>query len=283
MTIAFSCAAVTRLAGAAKRLPIAQLGIRYKGKQRIEITRSMLSDVVKNFRKLDTGELPIDYEHGIEGGEPGQAIPAAGWIKAIDDAPDENGILWGTVEWTRKAAAHIAAKEYKYISPVIDPTVRDNKTGEAQGWTLTSAALTNTPVLKGMPALMLSEAGRVNGIEQEEGRVNGDEWDAVSVEVNERVKQTMAAKGLDYGSAMRALMLADRDLWHRYIEAKARYLSNPDGTRLQQQSGEVALEMHPLVQAKLAASEGRMDYATALKTVLSERPDLERRYKATIR
>lgn len=182
---------VIALADERKRLPIAQLGVRYKGKQRIEITRSMLSDVVKNFRKLDTGELPIDYEHGIEGAEPGQAIPAAGWIKAIDDAPDENGILWGTVEWTRKAAAHIAAKEYKYISPVIDPTVRDNKTGDAQGWTLTSAALTNTPVLKGMPALVLSEAGwdlRGDAEERPKGR---KEQNVKKVILADRVARTV--------------------------------------------------------------------------------------------
>jgi len=281
---AFSCAAVTRLASAAKRLPIAQLGVRYKGKQKIEITRAMLAEVVANFRKRDTGEVPIDYDHSIEtAAGSGDAVPAAGWIKAMDDAPDGEGILWGTVEWTPKAAAMIRTGEYKYISPVIDPTVRDNRTGKPQGWTLTSAALTNTPVLQGMPALVLSDAGRVRGTGQEEGRVSSNEWDAVSVEVNERVKQTMAAKGLGYGPAMQALMLADRDLWRRYNEARIRHLSNPDCARLQQQSAEVSLEMHPLVQAKLAASEGRMDYATALKAVLSERPDLERRYKATLR
>jgi phage I-like protein len=142
------------------RLPIAQLGVRYKGKQRIEITRSMLADVVKNFRKRDTGEVPIDYEHAIElAAGSGDAVPAAGWIKGIDDGPDPEGILWGTVQWTPRAAGMIAAGEYKYVSPVIDPTVRDNKTGEAQGWTLSSAALTNTPVLQGMPALVLSERG----------------------------------------------------------------------------------------------------------------------------
>jgi len=149
------------LADGKARMPIAQLGVRYKGKQKVEITRSMLAEVVANFRKRDTGEVPIDYDHAIElsagGGEP---APAAGWIKAIEDKPDDcDGILWGSVQWTAKAAGMIQAGEYKYISPVIDPSVRDNKTGEPQGWTLTSAALTNQPVLQGMPALVLSEAG----------------------------------------------------------------------------------------------------------------------------
>lgn len=163
---------VIALSAAAARMPIAQLGVRYKGKQKIEITRAMLADVVANFRKLDTGEVPIDYDHAIEiaagGGAP---APAAGWIKGIDDAPDKNGILWGLVEWTPRAAEMIQAGEYKYISPVIDPTVRDNKTGDAQGWTLTSAALTNQPVLKGMPALVLSETGWSRGDAEKEKSV----------------------------------------------------------------------------------------------------------------
>jgi phage I-like protein len=151
---------VIELSDGRKRVPIAQLGVRYKGKQRIEITRPMLADVVRNFRKLETGEVPIDYDHSIEfAAGNGDAIPAAGWIKAIDDGPDRAGILWGSVEWTERARKMIAGREYKYVSPVIDPAGRDNKTGEPQGWTLTSAALTNTPVLKGMPALVLSEAG----------------------------------------------------------------------------------------------------------------------------
>ncbi|HEY9141660.1 MAG TPA: phage protease [Bryobacteraceae bacterium] len=276
---AFSCAAVTRLAGAAKRLPIAQLGVRYKGKQKIEITRPMLAEVVANFRKRDTGEVPIDYDHSIEtAAGSGDAVPAAGWIKAMEDAPDAEGILWGTVEWTPKAAGMIRAGEYKYISPVIDPNVRDNKTGAPQGWTLTSAALTNTPVLQGMPALVLSDAGRVDGIGQEAGQVSSNDWDVVQVEISRRVKLTMAAHSLDYAAALQRLMLDDRDLWRRYQEAKNAF-SSPGVRPVNDQLGKVDSEILPLVREKLAASEGRMDYGEALKAVLAESPDLARRRK----
>jgi hypothetical protein len=113
-TGAISCATVTRLAGVAKRLPIAQLGVRYKGKQKIEITRPMLAQVVANFRKRDTGEVPIDYDHSIEiAAGSGDPVPAAGWIKSIDDGPDVQGILWGTVVWTPRAERTIEAGEYK--------------------------------------------------------------------------------------------------------------------------------------------------------------------------
>jgi hypothetical protein len=44
-------------------------------------------------------------------------------------------------------------------------------------------------------------------------------------------------------------------------------------------SDDVFSEVDALGEQKLAASEGRMDYGAALKAVLGERPDLERRYK----
>ncbi len=179
------------LSASAARLPIAQLGVRYKGKQRIEITRSMMASVIANFKKRDTGEVPIDYDHAIEfAAGTGGAVPAAGWIKGIDEGPDGDGILWGSVSWTEKAAGMIQAGEYKYVSPVIDPSIRDNKTGEPQGWTLTSAALTNQPVLQGMPALVLSETGWGRGDVAKE-------QDVVKVILADRVARTVRVVGED--------------------------------------------------------------------------------------
>ena len=215
-SMALSCAAVSRIDAPVKRLPIAQLGVRYKGSQRVSITRDMLAQVVANFRKRDTGEVPIDYDHSIETAAGGGApVPAAGWIKSIDDSPDGQGILWGTVEWTPRAAEMIRNREYSYISPVLNPTVRDNKTGQPQGWTLTSAALTNTPVLQGLPPLALSEAGCLHS-----GRSGLSDYDALMVELNVRVKATMAEKKQDYAGALRSLLLSDRDLNERYTLAE---------------------------------------------------------------
>ncbi len=311
-------------------MPIAMLGVRYKGGQKIDITREMLSAVVANFRKLDTHKVPIDYDHAIEyAAGVGQPVPAAGWISAIEDAPDSGGILWATVEWTPRAAQMIEAREYQYISPVLDPTARDNKTGVAQGWTLTSAALTNQPVLKGMPALVLSERGWRAG---EERNVNNDQttayvnvadWDTVQMEIRRRAAQLMAAdlrldyaaaedavyrsdpkladqdwevvqgelirrikammaanNQLTYAAAMQAVMIDDSNLVRRYSAAKTRWLGGTDGIG---RAGDVALEMQPLIQEKVAASEGRLNYAGAFNKVLSEHPDLAQRYKNAIR
>ena len=141
------------------RIPLAKLGRWFKGKLKFSITSSDLAAIVRNFRKR-AADLVLDYDHGtVYNAGSGQPIPAAGWIKSIDDQPDGNGVLWGSVEFTPKARDMVAAKEYKYISPVIDWAARDKSTGEQQGATITSVALTNQPVLEEMPALALSEPG----------------------------------------------------------------------------------------------------------------------------
>jgi phage I-like protein len=141
------------------RIPLAKVITAWKGKQKFSITRKDMAAIVANFRKQKT-DVVIDYDHSTEfaaGG--GQPAPASGWLKAIEDGPDDNGILWGQAEFTPAATAMLANKEYKYISPVINWGTRDKSTGEQQGATITSIALTNSPVLEDLPAIALSEAG----------------------------------------------------------------------------------------------------------------------------
>jgi hypothetical protein len=143
------------------RVPLAMIGTFYKGKQKFSITRADIQLMAENFAKRGTGDIVLDYEHASEDPEVAQGgpVPAAGWIISIDPEPDSNGIVWGSVKFTQKARDLVAAKEYKYISPVINWGVRDRRTGDVQGATLTSAALTNRPVLDHMPAIQLSDAG----------------------------------------------------------------------------------------------------------------------------
>ncbi|HRQ82793.1 MAG TPA: phage protease, partial [Azospirillaceae bacterium] len=60
----------------------------------------------------------IDYDHAYDLGalKGVGAAPAAGWIKDLKAEPDG---VYGLVEWTGRAALAIAAKEYRYISPVF--------------------------------------------------------------------------------------------------------------------------------------------------------------------
>lgn len=147
------------------RIPLAMIGTFHKGAQKFTITRKDVATMAANFAKRGNGEIVLDYEHASEMPEvaAGGPIPAAGWIVAVEAAPDDKGIVWGEVKLTAKARALIASKEYKYISPVIYWGARDRATGGPQGITLRSAALTNTPVLDGMPAITLSDTNRDAG------------------------------------------------------------------------------------------------------------------------
>lgn len=96
-------------------------------------------------------DLPVDYEHQSLGGmysSPSGQAPAAGWVRAlrlvVPGAEVEPG-LYGEVEWTEAAAARLAAKEYRYLSPVVVVRKADRRVVS-----LHSAALTNKPAIVGM-------------------------------------------------------------------------------------------------------------------------------------
>lgn len=93
-------------------------------------------------RKLD---LVIDYEHQTL--KDVQA-PAGGWIKDIYKTDDA---ICAKVEWTPKAEEYLKNKEYRYLSPVVIVRKADRKAIE-----LHSVALTNTPAIDGMFAIVNS-------------------------------------------------------------------------------------------------------------------------------
>ena len=85
-------------------------------------------------------DLPIDWEHSSEIKAPqGEPAPAAGWITAMEERA---GAVWGRVTWTERGAACVAAREYRYLSPVF---TYDKKTDKIAR--LTSCGLTNQPNL----------------------------------------------------------------------------------------------------------------------------------------
>jgi hypothetical protein len=143
------------------RIPLGIVGRWAKGPKTFSIARSDLIAAAENFRTRLNGELLIDYEHASEHPEvaAGGPVPAAGWLRAVDDEPDEKGILWGLSEFTKKAREMIQAGEYKYISPVLIWGARDAKGNPLPGLAFRSIALTNRPVLQAMPAIQLAETG----------------------------------------------------------------------------------------------------------------------------
>lgn len=94
--------------------------------------------------------LPIDYDHATDFGAPeGRPAPAAGWIRKLEV---RDGAVWGRVEWTARAADSIAAREYRYVSPVFQFDPKDGSVTR-----LLRAGLTNNPNLQ-LTAIAVSRA-----------------------------------------------------------------------------------------------------------------------------
>ncbi len=85
--------------------------------------------------------LPIDYDHQLlYSAKNGQPAPAAGWITEMEV---RGSGIWGRVEWTEAAAAHLSAREYRYLSPVFNYLRHDGTVTRIE-----CAALTNIPNLE---------------------------------------------------------------------------------------------------------------------------------------
>jgi len=95
-------------------------------------------------------DLPIDYEHQTLGGpyaSPTGQAPAAGWVKRLEAEPEVG--LFALVEWTKPALEQLAAKQYRYLSPVALVRKHDRKLIG-----LHSVALTNKPAIVGMEPIV---------------------------------------------------------------------------------------------------------------------------------
>ncbi len=132
-------------------LPVAVLGSWIKGKDHFTISKANLREMVANFDKRKNGQIQVDYEHASENPDVamGQPVPAAGFIHELR----ANGVLKALVEFSPRARQMIVAKEYRFVSPAIDWAAKDKETGQPQGCTLTSLALTNHPFLEELPPL----------------------------------------------------------------------------------------------------------------------------------
>lgn len=127
-----------------------------KGGQHFSITPADLEQMAANFEKRKNDMVVVDYEHASEQPEVslGGPVPAAGWIHRLTF----NGVMKGLIEWTPLAIELINSGQYRFFSPSIDWGATDKETGEPQGATLTSGALTNHPFLEELPPIMLSDA-----------------------------------------------------------------------------------------------------------------------------
>ncbi|MXR36715.1 phage protease [Craterilacuibacter sinensis] len=96
----------------------------------------------------------IDYEHQtLRSEQNGQPAPASAWFRTLEWR--EDGLYATDVEWTAKAAAMIADKEYRYLSPVFTYDKHGRVTG------LLHVALTNNPALDELPELQVAALSRL--------------------------------------------------------------------------------------------------------------------------
>ncbi|MBF0556985.1 MAG: phage protease [Nitrospirae bacterium] len=124
-------------------IQIIPFGYHETGKGAFVLDEESMSAIIGNF-KSQQNDMVIDYEHQTMAGT---EAPAAGWIKDLIDKGTQG--LWASVEWTDKARQYIAAKEYRYLSPVFIMRLSDNKVVK-----LVNAALTNQPGIDGMVPLV---------------------------------------------------------------------------------------------------------------------------------
>lgn len=149
------------LSGVPTEIKILPLGRVHSQKGDFNVDEESFELIRKQFkdRKID---LVIDYEHQTLSDV---QAPAGGWIKDLYKGEDA---IIAKVEWTAKAAEYLKNKEYRYLSPVVLVRKRDQK-----ATAIHSVALTNTPAIDGMFALVnsldiedISEGGNIMDLKE---------------------------------------------------------------------------------------------------------------------
>lgn len=111
----------------------------------------------------------LDYEHQtLRSAKNGKPAPAAAFFKKLEWREGE-GLFAVDVEWTPTAAAMVADKAYRFISPVFSY----DKTGQVLE--ILHAALTNTPAVDGMEDVLLAAASLMAAHLTTEGTTAMDE------------------------------------------------------------------------------------------------------------
>lgn len=131
--------------GIPEEIKILPLGHVHSQKGDFEVDDESVELIRRQFknRRLD---IVIDYEHQTL---KDMQAPAGGWIKDIYKGEDA---VVAKVQWTDKAKDYLKNKEYRYLSPVVMVRKKDRKAAAIH-----SVALTNTPAIDGMFALVNSD------------------------------------------------------------------------------------------------------------------------------
>lgn len=165
--------------------------------------------------------ISIDYEHAsLTAAKTGAIAPASGWFSTLEWRPGD-GLYAVGVDWTERAATMIAAREYRFISPVF----AYDKDGRPT--CLISAALTNNPALDGMDDVRLAALSVLAGasssiqensmeelLEQLRWLLNlpvGATAEDVKAQLQKLIGQLSEGKGVAAASVDLPALLAERD------------------------------------------------------------------------
>ena len=122
--------------------------------------RILALDEPEEFRDTGQGTRDTGQDAGHGTGNPASRIhdrgPGALDAETRVPCPVPRYILYGRYEPTDRARKLIKNREYRYVSAAFAKDYPDRKTGESQGLTLTSVALTNQPFLDELPEIWLS-------------------------------------------------------------------------------------------------------------------------------
>lgn len=140
-----------------KLLPMGRFGgVDGRGGYLVENVAHAEQIIAASKPRPDSRDPVVDYDHqtdlaAIPG--VGGTAPASGWI--VEMAARDDGI-WGRIDWTHAAQEKLAAKEYRYISPVFP---HSKSTGRVIA--ILRAGLTNKPNLE--LGALASEADNPDG------------------------------------------------------------------------------------------------------------------------
>ena len=202
-------------------------------------------------------DIPLDYNHQTEhAAENGKPAPAAGWIKKLEGNSSYG--LWGRVEWTEAGARAVAAKEFRYVSPVFFH--------DADGRVLMiqSAALTNLPNLD-LKALSSAQADASANTRKEYTMdfkkavaqslglsPDASEAEIIAAAQSQRDAVAQAGKALNASEGPAGLVRAAHE-----AAAKAERADKPDPAKY------VPMSMHESVSRELAALKAEQARAGA--------------------
>ncbi|WP_430913748.1 phage protease, partial [Methylobacterium sp. sgz302541] len=139
-------------------------------------------------------EIPVDYNHSIDlAATKGGPSPAAGWIKGLQARADG---IWGLVTWTRQAVAQLAAREYRYLSPVFAHTPDGVVTAILRASVVNNPNLTQLTALASMETHMDNpNADGLADLRQLIGLPDNDGMPAILAAIRAMQTQTMASAG----------------------------------------------------------------------------------------